>query len=206
VINQQVNLFQPTFRKERKLLSFEAMVKICVAVLILMTGIYGWGEWRAQTFHSSFISLQDKFETQTTQLSKVGRGSTQDLAVNRLKQELKELEKALMMHRKKINDLAQILGSFDNGVSEYMASFSRQSPKGVWLTGFSVKAGGSALKIQGSALEPGLIPVFLQRLSSEPALEGTRFGLLEIERKGLDIDYVDFTVYTGSEIPTEDKQ
>jgi len=204
VINQQVNLFQPTFRKERKLLSFEAMVKTCVAVLILMGGIYGWGEWRAQVIHSSFLSLQNKFEVQTTQLSKVGRGSTPDVSVTRLKQELKELEQALMMHRKKITELGQARDSFDNGVSEYMASFSRQSPKGVWLTGFSVKAGGSALKIQGSALKPGLIPVFLQRLSSEPALEGTRFGLLEIERKGLERDYVDFTVYTGSEIPKED--
>ncbi len=204
MINQQVNLFQPTFRKERKLLSFGAMVKICVAVLILMIGIYGWGEWRAQAIRSSFLSLQDKFEMQTTRLSQVGRGSTLGLEVNRLKQELRELEQALMMHRKKINELAQVRDNFGDGVSEYMASFSRQSPKGVWLTGFSVKAGGSALKIQGSALKPGLIPVFLQGLSSEPALAGTRFGLLEIERKGQDIGYVDFTVYTGSEIPAED--
>ena len=102
-----------------------------------------------------------------------------------------------------VDALTRVRDTYTRGVSGYLESFARQAPKGIWLTGFVVQAGGEGLVIRGSALQPALVPSFLQRLTEEPTLAGTHFGLLQIEREDAATRQVDFTLYTGSEPPPE---
>lgn len=192
------------FRKERKILSFTAMIQICLLVVVCMAGLTGWVEWQSTKFAADLVEHKKQFQIKTTQLISMGKVSPSK-NLDALKQELSDLERKLSEQRKTITELTQVRDNFGSGVSEYLSSFSRQSPKGVWLTGFNVKQGGSILKIEGSSLKPSLIPIFLQNLSTEPVLEGARFGMLEIEREATNGQYVDFIVYTGVEIPNEDE-
>lgn len=170
-----------------------------------MGGMTGWVEWQSKKFAENLAAQQTQFHAKTILLTQIGKRKT-GTDVEALKRELADLETQLSQQRKTISQLITVRDNFGGGVSGYMTSFSRQSPKGVWLTGFKVKQGGETLTIQGSALKPSLIPVFLQNLSTEPALEGTRFGMLEIEREPTTGKYVDFTVYTGTEIPAEEQR
>ncbi len=114
---------------------------------------------------------------------------------------LANLEQELAARQKLVTTLTRVKNSYTQGISNYLESFSRQAPEGVWLTGFSVQAGGEGLVIRGRSLQAALIPTFLQQLSSESALNGTEFGLLQIHREKPDARFVDFTVYTGTELP-----
>jgi len=201
MINQQVNLFQPIFRKERKLLSFRVLTQACAAVLVVLTLLYGWSVQQTQQMKTDLAQLkkrQTQFSTQLAEVSVRLAGMKTDTTPQLA---LASLEQELAARQKVIAALTRVKNSYTQGISNYLESFSRQAPKGVWLTGFSVQAGGEGLVIRGRSLQAALVPVFLQQLSSESALSGTEFGLLQIQREKPDTRFVDFTVYTGTQPP-----
>ncbi|HHI92865.1 MAG TPA: hypothetical protein ENK04_05010 [Gammaproteobacteria bacterium] len=201
MINQQVNLFQPIFRKERKLLSFRVLIQTCAAVLVVLIMMYGWSVQQTQQMETDLAQLkkrQTQFSTQLAEVSVRLAGMKTDTAPQLA---LASLEQELAARQKVVVALTRVKDSYTRGVSNYLESFSRQAPKGVWLTGFTVQAGGEGLVIRGRSLQAALVPTFLQQLSSERALSGTEFGLLQIQRKEPDARFVDFVVYTGTEPP-----
>lgn len=201
MINQQVNLFQPIFRKERKLLSFKVLNQSCAAVLAVLAIIYGWSMQQTQQLEDDLAHLkkqQAQFSTQLAEVSTRLAGMKTNTAPQLA---LASLERELAARQKVVIALTRVKNSYTRGVSNYLESFSRQAPRGVWLTGFTVQAGGEGLVIRGSSLRAALVPTFLQQLSGESALSGTEFGLLQIQREEPDTRYVDFTVYTGTEPP-----
>jgi hypothetical protein len=201
VINQQVNLFQPIFRKERKILSFHALLQGMAAVLAVFALFYGWGWQKTQTMEGDVAQLQGQLDRQTEQLAELSLRVGQRKPDTSLQQELARLQQEAAARQEVVDALSNLRGAYTQGVSAYLESFARQAPQNLWLTGFSVLDGGEGLVIRGSALKPSLVPVFLQQLSTEPALAGTHFGLLQIQRQEKRRHWVDFTVYTGAEAP-----
>ena len=201
MIMQQVNLFQPIFRKERKLLSFKVLVQACVAAVLVLTMIFGWSLQQTRQMKSDLAQLTKQSAQFSTRLAEVS-GRLASMKTDTAPQlAMASLEKELVARQKVVNALTKVKDSYARGVSSYLESFSRQAPQGVWLTGFMVQAGGEGLVMRGRSLKPALIPIFLQQLSTESALSGTQFGLLEIQRKTPNASTVDFTVYTGTEPP-----
>ncbi len=201
MINQQVNLFQPIFRKERKLLSFKVLTQACAAVVVVLLTMYGWSVQQTQQMKTDLLQLkkqQTQFSTQLAEVSDRLAGMKTDTAPQLA---LTSLEQELAARQKVVAALKRVKDSYTHGVSNYLESFSRQAPKGVWLTGFSVQAGGENLVIRGRSLQAALVPTFLQQLSNESALSGTEFGLLHIQREKPNTRFVDFTVYTGTQPP-----
>lgn len=203
MINQQINLFQPIFRKERKLLSFRVLLQGCAVVFLLLVMVFAWSwrqTWQMETDLAYIQAQQDKRNAKSAALGKTLAAMKND---SEPQKELARLEKEYVARQKVVDTLTRVRKTYTRGVSGYLQSFSRQAPKGVWLTGFSVQAGGEDVVIRGSSLKPALVPIFIQQLSDEPALSGTKFGLLQIQRERPDTRYVDFTVYTGNEPPEE---
>jgi hypothetical protein len=203
MINQQVNLFQPIFRKERKLLSFRVLVQASGMVVLTLLLLYGWGAWQTRAMRADLAQLQGQMTQRSAQLAALGAQLAQARPESGPQQELARLEREMLARRKVVDALTQVRETYTEGVSGYMESFARQSPQGLWLTGFTVQAGGEGLVIRGSALKPELVPSFIQQLASETTLSGTRFGLLQIQREDKK-DNVDFTLYTGTEPPKEE--
>lgn len=201
MINQQVNLFQPIFRKERKLLSFKVLVQACAAVFVVLAMLFGWSLQQTQQMKAELVQLKQQQSQFSTQLMEVSARLASMKTDTAPQLALASLEQELAARQKVVEALQRVKDSYTKGVSAYLESFSRQAPKGVWLTGFTVQAGGEGLVIRGSSLQPALVPTFLQQLSSEDALRGTEFGLLQIQREDADAGYVDFTVFTGAEAP-----
>ena len=203
MIHQQVNLFQPIFRKERKLLSFRVLLQTVAAVVVVLALLYGWSVQQTRQMQQDLAMLQGLADARSGQLEQVAARLANRKPDTGLQQKLARLERELVARRKVVDALTRVRDTYSQGVSGYLESFSRQIPDGVWLTGFNVAAGGEGLVLRGSAFKPALIPAFLQQLSTEPTLTGTRFGLLQILREDVKDRIVDFTVYTGTEPPPE---
>jgi hypothetical protein len=201
VITQQVNLFQPIFRKERKLLSFRVLWQGCAGVLAVLMMMYGWGVEQTLQMESEMVKQDRQQQVFTRQLGEVSArlaGMKTDTAPQL---ELANLERELVARQKVVDALTRVRDTYTQGVSAYLESFSRQAPKGVWLTGFTVQAGGEGLVLRGSSLKPDLVPAFLEQLSTEKTLVGTQFALLQIQRETSDAGFVDFTVTTSTDVP-----
>lgn len=206
VINQQVNLFQPMFRKERKLLSFRVLLQACAVVFVLLVSMYGYGMRQTAEMQADLSQLQGQLDRRVAQVEELATRLAQRKTDTSAAQELARLEQEMAARRRVVDALTRVRDTYTRGVSGYMESFARQAPKGVWLTGFVVQAGGEGLVIRGSALKPALVPSFIQRLTEETTLAGTHFGLLQIEREDTASRQVDFTLYTGSEPPPEPEE
>jgi len=206
VINQQVNLFQPIFRKERKLLSFRVLLQASVVVFVLLMLMYGYGIRQTTRMQADLAQLQGQLDRRVAQVGELATRLAQRKTDTSAAQELARLEQEVAARRRVVDALTRVRDTYTRGVSGYMESFARQAPKGIWLTGFVVQAGGEVLVIRGSALKPALVPSFLQRLTEEATLAGTHFGLLQIEREDSASRQVDFTLYTGSEPPPEARE
>lgn len=68
------------------------------------------------------------------------------------------------------------------GFSAQMSSLARQQADGVWLTRVRISAPGGRTTLEGRALSPEAVPLYLQQLSGEAALAGQGFDVFEILR------------------------
>ena len=67
------------------------------------------------------------------------------------------------------------LGSI-KGFSTYLEGLAQEIIPNVWLTSIEISDGGRKLDIQGSTLDPKLVPRFIQRLSTEQSFAGSEFS------------------------------
>lgn len=69
-----------------------------------------------------------------------------------------------------------------DGFSAQLRSLARQHAEGIWLTRVRISAPGARTTLEGNALSPQAVPIYLRQLSGEPALAGQRFDRFQIER------------------------
>jgi Tfp pilus assembly protein PilN len=198
-MNQQINLFQPIFRKERKILSFVTMVQICLIVLAALLLISGYSWWQTLSLKQNLAGLKQQHQARLAQLDKVTREVAKMKDKDQSQSQIERLEQELQAER-------HILAVLDGkrlrqikGFSSYFESFSHQVVQGMWLTGFDVANGGQSVQIRGSSTEPDLVPRFLQGLSKEKQLQGTEFSVLQMLREDDDVSWVDFVVSAGKD-------
>jgi len=196
-MNQQINLFQPIFRKERKILSFVAMVQICMIVIAALLAISGYSWWQTLSLKRDLAGLKQQHTVRLAQLDKVTREVARMKDRDESQTQIERLEQELEAERHILSVLDGKHLRGIKGFSSYFESFSRQVVQGMWLTGFDVANGGQSVQIRGSSTQPDLVPQFLKGLSNEKQLQGTEFSVLQMLREKDDMSWVDFVVSAG---------
>ncbi len=195
---QQINLFQPMFRREKKMFTFAALrqVSLILVLAFLAVSIYGVAsnyrlggriaaQQRAQAEKQAALSA--------VEIKQVGHD------------EALSAEEELSMVRNEYQArqaLAQLMGAQDRlhvyGFSAYLAAFSQKMLPGMWLTRFSVSGDGSGLELRGGTMEPALLPEFVQSLHDVPALAEMQFRLLQMEREDSGSRWLEFVLNTAN--------
>lgn len=197
-MDQQINLFQPIFRKEKKLLSFRALIQIGVIAIISLLIIYVLAWLQITSLAEDLSILSDQQQIHLAQLEKANREMSRRDGDHTAEIEIRRLEAELYAEQYILTVLNSDRLGQPKGFSSYLEGFSRQVVKGMWLTGFKVTDGGNGMEISGRAIAASLLPKFLQRLSNEPALVGTEFSMMQIRREKPQHAWVDFRLYSGN--------
>ena len=179
---QQINLYQPIFRKEKRIFSSIAMLwSLCIALLGLML-IYGVGLWHTRGLEKERLHMQASI---TSSEQKVKLLEAQ-YPVREESKRLQAREKTLQRELRAKQLIATRLGnrSFGNrtGFSAHLAGLARQRVRNLWLTGFSLLQGGTVVELRGETTAADDVPRYLKRLSAESVFSGTHFRRLEMER------------------------
>jgi Tfp pilus assembly protein PilN len=178
---QQINLYQPIFRKQRQIFSAITMLQSMAVVAAALLAIYAYGTWKVTRLEAEVALLEGREATHIAQLSRVdpsltaGRRAELDAEIDRLGATLLDQQRLVEQLRE------QPLGG-TRGFSEYLAALGRQHTPQLWLTGFAVNGGTGAIELAGRSVSAELVPEYLQRLARESALVGQRFDRFEIER------------------------
>lgn len=178
---QQINLYQPIFRKQRQIFSAMTLVQGLGIVGAALVGVYAYGVGQVAGLEAQVVQLEGRERALTTQLARIdpnlGEGRRAEVA-----DELKRLNETLVAQQRLIEVLRdEPLGS-TQGFSEHLAALGRQRAPELWLTRFAINGVTGAMELAGRSTRPELVPEYLQRLGAETVLAGQRFDRFEIVR------------------------
>lgn len=195
---QQVNLYQPMFRRQEKKFSAKKLLAVFVGSTLLFTAVYGYVRWDVYKLESQMADLQRQYEIETRRVEELNKQFPLKRSSERIEKELASL-RTESEAKKKLITLLRDRSSLGNskGFSAHMEGIARQRVDGLWLTAFEVTQGGNHIGIQGSSLQAELVPQFIQNLSAEEAFTGAEFRVFRMARNEKQRAAIDFELMTS---------
>jgi hypothetical protein len=179
-VSQQINLFNPVFLKQNKFFSALAMAQGLGLLCIGLIALIAFSSYQMTRVRQDAAVAAAQLTAAQIQLTQM---------VDKIKpvEKDKALEEAIQKSESRLGSSQRVLdfvakGDFgrSQGYSEYFRAFIRRMVAGVWLTGFSIDDGGNAIEIDGRALQPGLVPVYISGLKNESVFKGKSFGSMQL--------------------------
>jgi Tfp pilus assembly protein PilN len=191
---QQINLYQAEFRKEKKPLTADMLLQVIAVLAVVLLAFYAFSYWQLLQSRQQLSQLQQQKKQATQRLAEL-RKIHKPLAKNpRLANDIKRYQQWANVRQQAINVLSEKKFGNTEGFANHFVGLARQRLQGVWLTELSFSSGGSNIGMQGSALQPELVPRFLQRLSAEEIFTGTRFRSFVMNREKETKQQIDFSL------------
>ncbi len=179
-MSQQINLFNPAFQPQKKILSANAMAAV-LGVFVLcavVTGVYG--KVRVARLEAEVARGEQQVQAAQKRLEAATAEFAPRTKDGRLEAELAAAQ-AEHDALRRVADVIQRgdLGNIE-GYAEYFRALARQSVDGLWLTGVTITGAGTEIGVRGRALDPALVPGYLARLRNERVLQGKPVGSMQI--------------------------
>lgn len=180
-MSQQINLFNPLFLKQKKYFSSLTMAQALGLILAGCIAFYVYASIQLGMLKTDLDKSTKRMEEEGARLSRMSEQFALRSPSKQLMQDIQVMEARLKARQELISVLgSNVLGN-TSGFSGYMRAFAREHVDGLWLTGFTLSGGGE-VSIQGRALRPELVPVYIERLGHEETLQGRSFAAMELHR------------------------
>ena len=179
-MTQNINLYDSSLRKRRDLLApgpALAMLGAAVLCVALASGLASLSLARIEPIAAASAAELQSQQGAVQALAGRVASSKPDTA---LQSEIAKMQRMLLQRRSALQTLDAGAVNREGGFASRLEAFARQSLEGLWLTGLVLRQDDVLLK--GRALNPALIPAYVQRLDREPALQGRSFKALDVVR------------------------
>lgn len=208
-MSQQINLFNPVFLKQRKYLSLLTILQALGLIVFGSLFLYGYALYQVGQLKQQSDETTRRFNAEQARLARYTAEFSPQQANLALQAEVRQLEKDLAEQTTMVDTLKS--GSVGNttGYSQYMRAFSRQAVQGLWLTSFKVTGDAAQISLSGAVLNPELLPIYIQRLGREQAMQGKSFSTLQMQQPKTESGnenksasaprYVEFTMYSTAD-------
>ncbi len=177
-MSRQINLFNPIFLKKKKYFSAVAMAQGVGLILVGSVAVAAYAEFQLSSLKEEATTIAHQLNQSKTQLAKVTAEYAPRQKSEALVEEIRWVEAKLKAQQRVFDMLQQGELGNTHGYAEYMRAFSRQIVDGIWLTGFTIQGTGAEIELRGRALQPQLVPTYLNRLKVEPVMQGKSFATL----------------------------
>ena len=190
-------MFQPIFRKEKKLFSFAASIKILVTFVAGLALVFSTAKINVISIEKELLAIKKQNAIQLAQLVTVSKQLDLESGGTGRESKIEGLRKELDASQYMLDVFAKVYNTHRVGFSDYLEGFSRRSIQGMWISRFEMKNGGESVKIGGGTVTPDLIPKFIQGLSAESQFVGTQFQILDMKRNTKNKTWIEFKLSTG---------
>ena len=179
---QQINLYQPMFRKQKIVFSAMTMLQVGLFFLLVFASVYAYQAAKLKPYKAQLASIDTELSQLNKQVMAIELAQKNKGKSKLLESEIEKLSKELEQRER----ISRILSSrsFGNssGFSSYLESFARRHVEGTWLTDVNISQGGTLLGLSGKTLSSELVPIYIQQLGEEKNLRGASFNVMEIAR------------------------
>jgi hypothetical protein len=182
-MHQQINLYQPIFREERKLFSLKTVALSLGIVAIALMAMWGVGVSNVNGLAEAVAQFKQQLTAQERMAQAAGlmidaQGNPADAQAR-----VRALSAQLAERTHALNLLRSGAAGEPKGFAPRMQALARQHTEGVWLDQLFFSAGPGGMMLRGRSVQPDLVPKYLQTLTSEPELSGARFDQVIIDRR-----------------------
>ena len=202
-MSQQINLFNPIFLKQKKYFSVVPMLQALGLIVLGSALFYGYALYQVKQLTKQSDDTAKRYAAEQARLARYVSEFSPQQSTQLLGDELLKLEAQATAQQALIETLnAGVIGNA-SGYSEYMRAFARQSVHGLWLTGFAITGDAAQLSLSGAALDPDLVPAYVQRLNREKIMRGKSFAALQMKQSGVNSErptarrYIEFTLQSA---------
>lgn len=193
---QQVNLFQPSFRKQKETITSRTILTATVAVISGVALLSVYLVWKVSVLEDRLQIQTQAHQEKIKQLEQTSQKFRPKRKSRLLQAELEQLQQQKLAKHRILNTISdQVFGNI-TGFAAHLEGLARRNVEGLWLTSVNITDGGKHIGLTGSSLEPEKVPEFLQQLSNEQAFRGTEFSTFKMERKKKELKVVDFIIST----------
>lgn len=179
-MTQQINLYEPRLRPRHAWATARNVGVAAAALLVVMIALALDAGYQSDRKAAELSALQRQVSSEQERMTALAKLVAERRVSPALVSDSAKAQ-TLLASRQEVMDILDS-GKVGNssGFSEFMFGFARQIQPDLWLTGFSMSAGGEEIEIRGRLLDPAKLPGYVQRLSSEPVFHGRRFAALDM--------------------------
>ena len=181
-MSQQINLYSPLFRKQKKLFSAMALLPAIGLLVLTVAGFYFYLSAQNSRLEVRAADASRQLQNELEQLKVYGAQQSPDARVKSLAERRKKLEAEFSERTQALQAMDKGALGKTEGYSGLLRALARLSMDGVWLTRVRFSDERGEAFIAGRATRPELVPVYLERLRREERLRGQDFSTLEITR------------------------
>lgn len=181
-MRQQINLYQPIFRRERKSLSAITVATTLGIVALVLTGFSLYTARGIDSLQTQVAALTQQQQDQQAQLAKVGEALSRHARRGDVEARVKALTATLNERTQALQVLQTGAAGQTSGFASRLEALARRHVNGLWIDGLAMSGTHSTMSITGGSVDADIVPVYLRSLSGEAVLSGTRFDDFVIER------------------------
>lgn len=181
-MHQQINLYQPVFRKQEKVFSATTLLQIGAAVLLLLLIILAHARWTLSNMNNTADALEQQVNSSTAQLSALEE-SHRTPDSDGLDTEIEHLQSSIDQRNTLLVQFDQLVTRHRGGFASQLQALTEVHLPGLWLEGISVDA-DHRIELRGITLNARLVPAYLQQLETRKNLSETAFETVSMNRIG----------------------
>lgn len=194
-MSQQINLFNPAFRKQQTHFSLLTMLQGLGVILAGSLLVYAYAAYQVSALDKLSGQGSRQLNEIQTNMANVSAEYSPQQANQLLQDEVQQLEKKSVEASRLVDALSSGAVGNTTGYSQYMSAFSRQVVPGLWLTGFKMSGDEAEISLSGGVIAPELVPSYIQKLGREGVMQGKSFSNLQM-KSAKDSKYLEFTLYS----------
>lgn len=200
-MTQQINLYQPILRRQRKVFSFSTIVTLLLGFTVLMGLIWGVDYWQTSKDREMLAELRQQEQDTAQRIVTLTRSLGNREEEPALAARLAAARQEVALKRELLNRIQGTDFSESQGFSGILEGFGRQRISGLWLTTIGVADGGRQMEITGVSHDAALVPKLVQKLGNEDSFRNRGFRRLQMSRSEAVSGAVDFHI--ASDWPEE---
>jgi hypothetical protein len=180
-MHQQINLYQPIFRQQRRPFAAATALGAVGLVVVALLAIWGYGLMRVTHLGQDLVRLRSLQQQQLQIAASAGAARLGQPSPGALQAQASQLLADLKQRQQALEILRSGAAGDAGGFARRLEALAHRHIDGLWLDHIVLVGGAGVASLSGRTLDPDLVPVYLQALTAESALAGTRFEAFGIE-------------------------
>lgn len=180
-MEQQVNLYQPILRAEKRLFSASAIVVGVLVLVVSLGGLAGFAAWRTTRIETAVAELEHQEAARLASVQHAAAALGGDATLEQLEAEIVQLAQQVAARERALASVGTG-GTATRGFATRLEALSQPAIDGLWLQRIVFDPAHGGVALRGATRDPALVPQYLAALQDDRSLAGAAFGAFELRR------------------------